>query len=109
VWGQDNEQFWWFFQTKNSNSKNILNDLEMENLRRLIFIHTKLKLLTKASILCVSHPSMSITTWFMSVFAIACVRKIMHSQGYKWKTTTYKIMKICSFSYPWYFKSTKYE
>jgi hypothetical protein len=28
------------------------------------------------------------------------------SQGYKWKTTTYIILKICSFSdLPWYFKS----
>jgi hypothetical protein len=33
---------------KNSNLKNILNDLEMENLRKLVFRHIKLKLLTKA-------------------------------------------------------------
>jgi hypothetical protein len=51
-----------FFQTKNSNFKNILNDLVMENLRKLIFTHIKLKLLTKSSIPCLSHPSMSITT-----------------------------------------------
>jgi hypothetical protein len=44
----------------------------------LVFRHIKLKLLTKASILCLSHPSMSITTWFMSVFAIACTQKITH-------------------------------
>jgi hypothetical protein len=47
---------------KNLNFKNILNDLEKENLRKLVFRHIKLKLLTKASILCLSHPSMSITT-----------------------------------------------
>jgi hypothetical protein len=47
---------------KNSNFKNILNHLEMENLRKLFFRHIKLKFLTKASISCLSHPSMSITT-----------------------------------------------
>jgi hypothetical protein len=68
-----------FFQNfKNLNFKNILNGLEMENWLKLVFRHIKLKLLTKASILCLSHPSMSITTWFMSVFAIACMRKITH-------------------------------
>jgi hypothetical protein len=52
-----------FFQTfKNPNLKNSLNDFEMENLRKLVFGHIKLKLLTKASISCLSHPSMSITT-----------------------------------------------
>jgi hypothetical protein len=45
----------------NSNFKNILNYLEMENLIKLVFRHIKLKLLTKASISCLSHPSMSIT------------------------------------------------
>jgi hypothetical protein len=39
----------------------MLNDFEMENLRKLVFRHIKLKLLTKASISCLSHPSMSIT------------------------------------------------
>ena len=34
--------------------------------------------ISKASISCLSHPSMSITTWFMSVFAIACMWKITH-------------------------------
>jgi hypothetical protein len=75
VWGRDNEQFWWFFFKilkgrffKTSNFKNIFNDLEVENLCKLVFRHIKLKLLTKASISCLSHPSMSITTWFMSVF-----------------------------------------
>jgi hypothetical protein len=47
---------------KNSNFKNILNDLEVENLSKLVFRQVKLKLLTKASISCLSHPSMSITT-----------------------------------------------
>jgi hypothetical protein len=61
---------------KNLNFKNIFN-FEMENLRKLVFIHIKLKLLTKASISCLSHPFMSITTWFMSVFAIGCLRKIV--------------------------------
>jgi hypothetical protein len=63
---------------KNSNFKNMLNDLEMENLWKFVFRHIKLKLLTKASISCLSHPSMSITTLFMSVFTIACLRKITH-------------------------------
>jgi hypothetical protein len=49
----------------------------MENLQKLVFRHIKLKLLTKASISCLSYPSMPITTWFMSVFAIACLRKIV--------------------------------
>jgi hypothetical protein len=56
------------FFLKNSSFKNILNDLEVENLRKLVFRHTKLKLLTKTSISCLSHPSMSITTWFMKCF-----------------------------------------
>jgi hypothetical protein len=47
---------------KNSNFKNFLNDFEMKNLRKLVFRHTKLKFLTKASISCLSHPSMSIKT-----------------------------------------------
>jgi hypothetical protein len=47
---------------KNSNFKNILNDPEVENLIKLVFRHIQLKLLTKASISCLSHPSMSITT-----------------------------------------------
>jgi hypothetical protein len=71
----------------------------------------KLKLLTKASISCLSHPSMSITTWFISVLQLHVYKKLCissFSQGYKWKITTYKIMKICSFSYlSWYFKSSK--
>jgi hypothetical protein len=46
--------------------------------RKLVFRDIKLKLLTNASISCLSHSSMSITTWFMSVFAIACLRKITH-------------------------------
>jgi len=79
----------------------------------LVFRHTKLKLLTKASISCLSHASMSITTRYMSVFAIACMQKITHffiihraiSENHNISD-----MKICSFSYlPWYFKSTKYE
>jgi hypothetical protein len=41
------------------------------------------------------------------VFSQLHVCKKLH---YKWKTTTYTIMKISSFSYlPWYFKFTKYE
>jgi hypothetical protein len=40
----------------------------IENLWKLVFRHIKLKLLTKASIPCLSHPSMSITTWFMKCF-----------------------------------------
>jgi uncharacterized ion transporter superfamily protein YfcC len=75
----------------------------------LVFRHIKLKLLTKASILCLSHTSMSITTWFMSFSQLHVCEKLhicSFSQGYKWKTTTYKIMKTCSLSYlPWYFKS----
>jgi hypothetical protein len=82
TWGQDNEQFCWFFQNfkkvgsfKNSNFKSILNYFEMEKLRKLVFRHIKLKLLTNSSISCLSHPSVSITTWFMSVYAIACLQK----------------------------------
>jgi hypothetical protein len=56
------------FFLKSSNLKNILNDFEMENLWKLVFRHIKLKHLTKASISCLSHPSMSITTLFMKCF-----------------------------------------
>jgi hypothetical protein len=37
---------------KDSNFKNILKGLDVENLRKLVFRHIKLKLLTKASISC---------------------------------------------------------
>jgi hypothetical protein len=50
----------------------------MENLRKLVFSQVKLKLFTNASISCLSHPSMLTTTWFFSVFVIACLRKITH-------------------------------
>jgi hypothetical protein len=71
MWGQDNEQFWWFFQKfkKVDFLKiQILKIFWIENLRKLVFRHMKLNLLTKASISCLSHPSMSITTWFMKCF-----------------------------------------
>jgi hypothetical protein len=56
----------------------MLNDLEMERLRKMVFIHINLKLLTKASISCLSHHSMYITTFLKSDFAIACLQKITH-------------------------------
>jgi hypothetical protein len=52
--------------------------LKSKNLWRLVFRHIKLKSLTKASISCLSHPSMSITTWFMSVFATAKKYAFLH-------------------------------
>jgi hypothetical protein len=97
---------------KNWSFKNILNDLEVENLIKLVFRHIKLKLLTKTSISCLSHLcQLQLDLWVFSQLQV-CEKLLISSfsQGYKWKTTTYKIMKICSFSYlPWYFKSTKYE
>jgi hypothetical protein len=46
MWGQDNEVLAIFSKfkkvglLKNSNLKNILNDIEMENLGKLVFRHT---------------------------------------------------------------------
>jgi hypothetical protein len=50
----------------------------MKNFRKLVFRHIELKLITTASIWCLSHPSMSITTWCMGDFATACLWKFTH-------------------------------
>jgi hypothetical protein len=73
----------------------------MGNLRKLVFRHIKLKLLTKASISCLSHPFISITTWFMSVFTIACLRKIVRFfifTGLCEKLQNIKLWKFAVFS-----------
>jgi hypothetical protein len=101
-----------FFQNF-KNFKNILNDLEMENLRKLVFRHIKLKLLTKLQF-CAYHTllcQLQLDLWVFSKSHVCENYAFLHfHRAIKWKTTTYKIMKICSFSYlSWYFKSTKYE
>jgi hypothetical protein len=78
---------WFFLKKKKFKFQKIF---WIENLRKLVFRHIKLKLLTKASISCLSHPSMSITTWFMKCFRncvfaknYAISEKLQHVQLWK--------------------------
>jgi hypothetical protein len=86
-----------YYKTVNSVKLYCCTASEVENLWELVFRHIKLKLLTKSSISCLSHPSMSITTWVMSVFAIACLRK---NYAISEKLQTYTIMQIYSLFIP---------
>jgi hypothetical protein len=93
---------------KSSNLKNILKDFEMENLRKLVFKTHQIKALNKSFNFVLITPFYVNHNLIYEVFSqLHVCEKKLH---YKRKTTTYTIMKICSFSYlPWYFKSTKYE
>jgi hypothetical protein len=50
----------------------------MKYFRQLVFRQIQLKLITTASISCLSHPSMSLTTWLMSYFETACLWTFTH-------------------------------
>jgi hypothetical protein len=84
MWGQDNEQFLWFFQNfkkvgflKIQISKIFWMTLKWKNLRKLIFRHIKLKLLTKASISCLSH------TFYVNYNLIyECFRNYVFAKNY---------------------------
>jgi hypothetical protein len=69
----------------------------MENLRKLVFRHIKLKLLTKASISCLSHPSVSYNLIYECFHNCMFAKNyaFLHvSQGYKWKLQHIKLWKF---------------
>jgi hypothetical protein len=101
MWGQDNEQFWWFFFQKFKKvgfflKIQISKIFWIEDLWKLVVRLIKLKLLTKASISCL-WPILCQLQLDLRVFSQL---HVCEKLCYKWKTTTYTIMKICSFSYP---------